>query len=663
MIARQSTVRCLARQSGVVAVYVAIFLVAMLTAVMLAVEVGRIFVAHRQLQKMASLAALDAVREVSGCEASEPPALADLVTEVNESLDRNGELADLENVDVEAGRVQVDTATGRRSLDPLPESEFADAQAVRVSLRAPFPDLLTGFLTPASGTMEVSATAEQAALGSFFLGSGLLGVDTSSSALLNPLLTGLFGSSVNLSVVQFNGLASANVSLQQLATAIGVEVQDLSNPAATSTNLPTVLNGLSPLIDGTVGGTGQSISSLLTTLGSAASANAQSFPLSELIGSVDPLGPDVPVANLLDLIVALGAAAAPTQSGQVQPINLGLSLNGGNVLQSRVFIKVLEPPRFSGLARPGLAEASTAQIRLMVRLQVTALSALQPVLNGLICVANLVCTVTGGTLNLGVDIDVATASALLDRIQCPRNGVNNGDPIAELSAQTSVSDVTVGTFTGSIASAPAIATGSAQLLNVNVGLVNLLGILQVANINLSLFLDSPVSTNVGGSGSTELDPVVAFTRCIAAGDPDPACSFSGDNPTKPYWLADAPVPENPQTVGSTELLGSTLSSLLGDLQLRATSPSHPGANTLCLLKLLGICLVDLQVGPVLNAVVATTSGVLSPVLSTVGSSVDSTLDPLLELLGIELGSATVTMSAVTVDQPRIVSTALPPATP
>src|SRR3546814_6900833 len=93
--------------------------------------------------------------------------------------------------------------------------------------------------------MTTSATAEQAALGSLYVGSTLLDV---SGGVLNAVLSGLLGGSVNLNAVDYQGLAGVNVSLGQLATAVGVDVSDLSDPLALTTQTPvlsSVLNGRS----------------------------------------------------------------------------------------------------------------------------------------------------------------------------------------------------------------------------------------------------------------------------------------------------------------------------------------------------------------------------------------------------------------------------------
>ncbi|MGH8443820.1 MAG: hypothetical protein ACREVL_01080, partial [Solimonas sp.] len=72
-----------------------------------------------------------------------------------------------------------------------------------------------------------------------------------------------------------------------------------------------------------------------------------------------------------------------------------------------------------------------------------------------------------------------------------------------------------------------------------------------------------------------------------------------------------------------------------------------------------VCVISIPVGAIVDAVLTPVKGLLNAVLGGVGGLVDGILDPLLNLLGIKLGSATVIMNTVSIDQPRIVSTAVP----
>src|SRR3546814_18587406 len=88
---------------------------------------------------------------------------------------------------VEAGDIVTDRTFGGtgvdRYLDPVSINDadaMNDAHGVRVTLTQAFPTPLIPFFTSGNRVMVASATAEQAELGSFYLGSGLLSADRKS---------------------------------------------------------------------------------------------------------------------------------------------------------------------------------------------------------------------------------------------------------------------------------------------------------------------------------------------------------------------------------------------------------------------------------------------------------------------------------------------------
>ncbi|WP_091535348.1 hypothetical protein [Fontimonas thermophila] len=639
------------------AIVAAFALLAALAAVVLAIDVGRLYWAKRELQKQAVIAALDATRLVGGCSVddtapveTDPAVLtAEIQTLVDQILatsglgetirrrvDGNGQPAG-----VDLGVIQTD-AQGQRRLAST-SSEPPDA--VRVTLERPFPTpILPLWPTRSDRLMVASATAEQAALGSFYVGSGLLSLN---EGMLNALLSGLLGGNVNLRLVDYTGLAGVGVSLADLAIAIGLEVQDLSDPLVLDTQTPLLSDTIDGLADALSGQVSGAVTGLLRQLAAVARAGADAtVPLGALFGPVGDTAADVPMVNLLDLLIALGAATHADAGGGVAPIRLpvGISIPGVSSLQ--VFLQVLEPPRFSGMGRAGIARAESAQIRLMVRLQVNALNTVSNALT-LLLGGGLLGQVTVTPLNLGIDLEVAKAEAFLDRIRCPRSA----DPTlaTELSARPAVAQLRLGTFSGSPATAPAITQGSAQLLGTT---IKLLGGL-ISTIQVNLFLENAVTTTAGSGAARPLPHAVTeFTRIE-------------DATQVPYWQAegvppDAPAADNPQTVGTTNILGGALSSLFASARITATDPAHPDASSsICLLKVLNVCTLSIPVGSLLNAVLNPVVALLGSILSPTGALVDSLLDPLLDMLGIDVGSATVTMNTVTVDTPRLVTTALP----
>lgn len=634
------------RQQGAVAVTAAVALIALLTCLVLVLEIGRVYNAQRTLQKMATFAALDAARIVSGC--GSEPTQARLEAAVADSLVRNGHPEILNDTEIEVGTIE----TNADSLRELSPTDLDEARAVRVTLKRPFPSMLTPLLSQSGGSMVASATATQEVLGSLSVGTGLVSINSSESALLNPLLTGLLGGSVNLTAVQYNGLAGVNVSLEQLATAIGVDVKDLSDPLTLSAQTPIlsdVLGGLAGALGDTASGT---VTGLLTQL--AGSASNEQVPLSLILDPVTSVAGNVPFINLLDLILALGQAAQADPSGGATPIALPVQLSVPGVANVSTFVRILEPPRFGGLGRPGKTSASTAQIRVLVRIEagqiLTGLtSAIQNLVNGLLGILNVAgispaVSVVPPPLNIGIDLDVAKATAYLDAIQCPRDDSNDGEPIAELSVAPAIADITVGRFVGNAATAPAlIPTDIWQIATVGIDATNACLGIKIGNLCVGVPLNlgnTTVTLNLGlvavdvgaGGGRVPLpQDVTEFDRIEGLPDNAP-----------PAWLArgvppQAPVSANPQTVGA-EI----------DVELQANlSSTQTGSG------LIGV------LGGLVNSLVNGVAALLQPLIALVNGLADALINPLLDLLGIDLGSATVTMRVVTVDQPGIVSKDVP----
>ena len=634
------------RQRGSVVVYTGITLLAVLTASVIAIEMGRVYSSNRNLQKMASLAALDAVREASRCSRTLAPTQAELDARVNSSLERNGVRSEIQQVSVEPGTVQFDRTTGRRFLEA---SSLADATAVRVTLRKPFPDLLTGLLPSSDRLMVVSATAEQPLSGSFEVGSGLAGLN---GGMLNGVLSALIGGNVNLTAVDYSGLAGVNVTLEQLATALDVDVHDLSDPVALAADTPLLRDTLLGLSDALGSSASATVVNLVRGLATSAATNTGRTALENLLGSYDLTGASAPVVNLLDLLLDLAASTRvdPTGAGAVIPLNVNtLGVSIPNVTTLAVGLRVLEAPK-AGRGRPGddSATASTAQIRLMVRMQVNAQTQVASLLSTVL-LGGLLGTVTAPPINIGTDVDVAKATAFLDRIDCPQTGVNGGMPRAELSVVPAVATVKLGTYTGVPTTFPAIANNSSQLLGVGISILGGL----VASINVNLYLTNPVSTTAGSGTEQPLPlPVTQFDAVAATDNSDPDVWIARGVPPA------ASVTGNPQTVGSTNVLGGTMSTLFGSLNITASDPAHPAGSSICLLRII-VCTLQIPVDTIVNAVLTPVRSVLSAALSGVGGIVDALLDPLLNALGVRLGSGTVIMQSVTTDQPMVVTVCRP----
>ncbi|MBX6420757.1 MAG: hypothetical protein IRZ06_07110 [Nevskia sp.] len=683
--------------------FVAVALVALLTATLLAINIGQLYYAQRDLQKQAVLAALAGAKVGSGCgNDGVPGSLAEVTAAVNQSLNANKNTltpAALTGINgaqsVEVGWVNdskgqkiIDDAgnphggpgtlddDGKRHFFPLADGD-SHINAVRVnvstsSYQFPF------FAAFTPQTLYASATAEQAPRGAYYLGTQVAGLNGGVlNLLLGTLLcrpgdTACVNNIINLNVAGSTaGLASVNVSLGQLATAVGVNVQDLSDPLVLSTKTPLlsdVLNGLVGALSGVVSGT---VSGLLQSLANA-STNPNGVPLGHLLGAVDAIVADVPFVDLLDLILALGQAAQAAPGGGVQPIALPVNVDVPGVATARVFVNIGKPPQFSGLVRAGQSCgdpdtdqcARTAEISVLLRVQAGQvltglLSLINNILNGLLDVLgvlglNVSITVAPGPINIGADVNAAQAVARLDTLACPTTSKTT--PTAGLSASPAIADVKVGTFTGSLppvgtsGNVPALdtSTNAWPLAEVNldashvcVGLDlfhHCIGLpINLGKTDLTLGLELTDLTVGAKSGSFESLP-----KDVKDFDPV-TLDASGSAPQYPTYLAyGAPTSvhtssDNPQTVGAPVAV---------HLQLGLTTEQTGGG------------LLGALVGLVSNLVNGLISA-LEPLLDLVNVTLLNLVNALLNILGLQLGAATVTMDTAVIPPPTLVTTELP----
>ena len=655
--------RLRSQQRGAAGVFLVISLLLLVPILALALNIGQLYYAQRDLEKQATLAALSATQVASGCANDGRPGLLAAVTQeviriiaANNAGNAAGVAALLTSgingsPGVEVGRIEV--VGGLRRFLPLVDGD-PTVNAVRVNLTRPQP---TPFLIPVGavfggGNLFASATAQQAAIGTFNVGSGLLSLN---GGIVNGLLGGLLcapgdaacqASILSLDVVNgMQGLVNTQVSLGQLATALGVSVKDLSDPLTLSAQTPI----LSELLGGLVGALGDTASgtvvALLQGLANAAS-NPRQVPLGQLLGSLEGLSGDTPIANLLDLLIGSGQAAVADPSG-VTPINLPIMLSVPGVANVATFINVLEPPQF-GIGRPGQAEAKTAQVRLLIRIEAGGilnglLGAINGLLNGILSLLGSLVglkttvSVVSPPLNLGVDVQVAGGAATLERLQCPTSG--RADPIAHLDARTATATVAVGTFTGAAFSAPALNTATntfpiatvgidASCVGVKLGSLCLGVNLGTTSVNVGLGL---TGVGVGAGARVALDPVGEFTPAAVS-----------NSRLQPVFIADgvppqAPAAANPQSISAPTTV---------DISLDLTNTQS------------GSGLVGVLTGVVSNLLTGIVN-LLNPLLNLVNGLTTSLVDPLLSLLGIQLGTATVTMNAVQTGQPQLISTCLP----
>lgn len=200
------------QQRGVAAIFAAIALITLLSAVTLAIDVGRLYNAQRSLQRLADLAAIDGARVRSQCLG--PAGFDEVTAEVSASLARNRKPEDVSPV-VKLGLRQ-SGLDGLQVFRPTAANQQSDS--VQVTLKRPSPARILPLF---AGDDSRMLTARAAAQGksSATVPPPLPAALEADPEFSNPIFGGQLNSAVSLSGNQLRASAEATVDGSTLVDA------------------------------------------------------------------------------------------------------------------------------------------------------------------------------------------------------------------------------------------------------------------------------------------------------------------------------------------------------------------------------------------------------------------------------------------------------------
>jgi uncharacterized membrane protein len=184
-------------RGGAASVMTAGMLIVIAGAAALSIDLGSIYVRSRQLQGAADLAAMAAAENLSNASRT-----------AQSSLEASAIAPHVATSTVALGRYAPDanTAVAERFHEGA-----ANANAVRLTVRASTPLYFAGLISGRSSTIiERKATAARAQFASFQIGSRLARLQ---GGVPNALLSALTGSTIALSVMDYQALADADIDL------------------------------------------------------------------------------------------------------------------------------------------------------------------------------------------------------------------------------------------------------------------------------------------------------------------------------------------------------------------------------------------------------------------------------------------------------------------
>lgn len=537
------------------------------------IDVGHLYLAKRRLQSAVDAAALAAAANPSGADA-----IAARVLAINGFSDSR--------LTVETGTYTADTTPGATRF----VAGGGNSNAVRVTQTVTTNNFLAAMLHVARlSDVQATATATQRPAVSFSAGTTLAQLDAGN---LNAVLGGLLGTNLNLTLLNYQGLAATNISalafLNQLATDVSATAGTYGDLANVQVTLGQIIATAQTVLQVTPGGgaAATALQALAPQVPGSASALLNAVIDTALwqkrqIGSiVQQSGNGDLSINLFDLIAS---AARVYGAGHIADLGTALTLPlTGTSISAKMTVG-------QQMASTALAPVGTSIGTSQVRLALT------------VTAAHVDLGVVSATVSLPLYLQIASGQATVTAIPCNTDGT-----MATISAAAQAAAIQIGAVSDAaladFSHVPAPATAT------------------IANVTLSIPLvltsiDVPVAIKADGSAS------------ILAGTP-----------------ADLDFTQDDITQGTPHsVAGSDGGQLFSDFY-----------NTIHLSTQLPGGLTGIVTGAVNTLLSGTLMPLLKPVLASLLSALDPAVDTLLRTLGLRLGAMDVVLHGASCSGPVLV---------
>lgn len=447
------------RQRGAIGLMAALTLVLALLCTLMVIDSGRLYMEKRSLQRIADVAALEAAGRKGTCMTG-----ASAASYATQSAIRNGFTpgSDGRTLVATCGTLSVNTESRR-----VFTADATQSQAIQVVVSHPVPRSIAAGIaalvdsTSDSPDIQLSATAVAASaspLAALTIRSAAMTVDSAKAAVLNPIVGGLLGGTLNLGVANWQGLVNTDLSLLNYLnrlkldlnlTAVGY-TQVLNTTVSVSQLVQSAINVLDP------SGTLNATAAIAGLQAIKAAAGATTVLLGDLLavqGSADIAALNTNL-RLLDLVQGL-AQLANDKNG----VSATTQINIPGLAQVTTRIQVIEPPQLSAIGDPGKIDplnpktganriyVRTAQMRALVSINLPVLGtitslantagsvvgSLTPLLNSALSL-NLAGVVTSATCALGLN------SCMVSNIKFLDSGTPATGPKIDLSLSLASAD-------------------------------------------------------------------------------------------------------------------------------------------------------------------------------------------------------------------------------
>lgn len=602
-------------QSGSILVQFAL-LSTVILAILATVQVGYMYYAKRDLQRIADLAALEAVNALtygdsSTCNRAETAGNRSVTEQLHIALD--GPAPRIECGNWNASRADAQRFLGHGGANPL--------NAARVTLEGQTLQLFPG-LGDRTISAQAIASKNSEPIAAFSVGSQLL--QFNNDRLLGKITEAVGLDITRLTILDKNGIANAKITPSGLLQFLGLPVGVSDLALLTPNDVANVEASLLDLIDAAVNAAGNDVLNAGVDIGAlqALRAYVAAFPLANIkvplagdngiFAFINAGSNSSPLGNGLDVILDV-ADLVRTQIAIANGENT-IALNLGVLNLINIDLTVVEPPTIAIGPANGNIKARSAQVRLALHIGGDQSKNVALGLFGLLGTLGV-----NINLDLPIQLDVVRSTGTLEKIQCTAS--QSGQTV-NISVNSAVGDVCIGKLDESWN------CQDADLVHVKLLHDSIL------NMTLRGHLTESILQSSGSSLSHPPNPV--------------ACPFESSD----ECLVDLKVGDKVWSGPNGLRLGDTVIGLLDSILDLVKDLAKNSQLEGLLGSLLGIVLGLLGIlGSVLDAIVDLVSIILTPVLNAVGSILDGVLTG---ILGVEVGRAEVEVLAIECDTAQLV---------
>jgi uncharacterized membrane protein len=322
-------------ERGSISIMAAGGLVTAILAVALAADLGRLVWSRRELQAIADLAALDAVRSLGECGSQG----GDVVAAAAASAKRNGFTGDTAALLSKVQLGSLRSVGGIREFEPV--ANFASAYAVRVEAmrETPFALVAKPFLG-GDIPMRAVAVARQRAAAALRTGAHPSPIDVATAALIDGLLAGLLGTSPDLAADDYQAFIDDAIPLGAL-----LEVEPPISRAETLLETDTAFSVFLERVAAALDRRGGAAAAPLHALAAKLPAGPADFALGDLIALEPGIEEEAREASLsvFDLVLWGAMVANGSRTITVDP----LPLSSPSVARARLLVRISDPPRIA----------------------------------------------------------------------------------------------------------------------------------------------------------------------------------------------------------------------------------------------------------------------------------------------------------------------------